>query len=78
MIAAAPDLLLLLVGGGQYDSVAFLESWIFMILALPLMRQLSRRIMGSFGMWWRLPTALVGKIARVQARCIQPLRIRSR
>lgn len=64
LIASIPDLLLLLIGSGIYSPLAVLGSWLFLIIAVPVFRQVARGLMSRLGMW-RIRTALVGDTSRM-------------
>lgn len=59
LIAAIPDFFFVMLSGGVDSKAAFVESWVFLLVAIPMGRQLARVLMDQLGIW-RTPTALVG------------------
>lgn len=59
IIAAIPDLFFVLLSGGVDSKIAFVESWGFLLIAIPTGRQLVRVFLARLGVW-HTPTALVG------------------
>jgi Undecaprenyl-phosphate galactose phosphotransferase WbaP len=58
IIASLPCFLILVALPGQYSSSASIASWIFLLFAVPCLRQLARVAMTYAGIW-RLPAALI-------------------
>jgi Undecaprenyl-phosphate galactose phosphotransferase WbaP len=65
LLASLPCLLLLVVDRGLYSSTVVVFSWAFVILAVPLLRQVTRWLLSKFSYWW-LPTALIGDGERLR------------
>jgi Undecaprenyl-phosphate galactose phosphotransferase WbaP len=59
IIASLPDIFFLLAGGGQYSVFALVGTWVFLIVAIPVMRQVSRAAMSQLGLW-QMPSMLIG------------------
>jgi undecaprenyl-phosphate galactose phosphotransferase len=62
-IASIPDVLLLIVSKEHYSSFAIIMTWVFLIVAVPMLRQLARVAMSAIGVW-HIPSAFVGDSAR--------------
>jgi len=63
IIASIPDFILLGVGQGHYSSFAILTTWPFLVVAVPVFRQLARVAMSAIGVW-QVRSALVGDSER--------------
>ena len=59
LIASVPDILMVKLGGGIYSIFPAICSWLFVLAAVPLLRQLVRAIMRGAGIW-NIPTAIFG------------------
>ena len=69
IVASVPDLLLMLFGIRIYSVSAILSSWLFLLFAVPVYRQLARLVLRKAGLW-TIPAALIGepqKLSRIQA-----------
>ncbi len=64
VIASIPDLFFLAIGRNLYSPFAVIGSWLFLIFAVPVFRQVARNMMSRLGMW-RIRTALVGDGSRI-------------
>jgi undecaprenyl-phosphate galactose phosphotransferase len=58
-LAAIPDILLVTLLGKSNLYLPLAASWLFLLPAIPIYRQLMRRLLGVVGLW-NLPTALIG------------------
>lgn len=65
MCCAAPALIIAVALPGQYSVFAELGSWLFLLVAIPTIRQGARIAMDRFGMW-RAPTALISCSTRLR------------
>lgn len=63
-IAALPDLFLTSLNFRVFAVANIVASWIFLIVAIPLGRQLARKLLAKAGVWY-IPTALIGSSARI-------------
>jgi undecaprenyl-phosphate galactose phosphotransferase len=68
IIAAIPDVLMLLIGRGLYSSSHLMASWLFLIVAIPTFRQGARILMSRVGIW-QIPTAIIGVGPRTSEIC---------
>ncbi|MGA7675023.1 MAG: undecaprenyl-phosphate galactose phosphotransferase WbaP [Rhizomicrobium sp.] len=59
LFASTPCLLLLIFSNGGYSASAIIGSWAFVIVAVPALRQIARRLLSLISVW-QVPTALVG------------------
>ena len=69
IVASVPDLLLMLLGIGIYSVSAIVSSWLFLLFAVPVYRQLARLMLRKAGLW-TIPAALIGepqKLTRIHA-----------
>ena len=61
--------MLMLLGIRIYSVSAILSSWLFLLFAVPVYRQLARLVLRKAGLW-TIPVALIGesqKLARIHA-----------
>jgi undecaprenyl-phosphate galactose phosphotransferase len=63
LFAAMPCLFIVMVLPTHYSASAEVETWIFLLFAIPMFRHGARLLLDRFGMW-RLPTALIASAAR--------------
>jgi len=66
IVTSIPCLLIIALTKDQYSTFAVLGSWIFLLAAVPLMRQLARVVLSHTG-FWLLPTALIATGPRAHA-----------
>lgn len=60
LVASLPDFLVLILASGlHYSATRMLLSWIFLLVSVPLLRQLARIVMAQAGIW-HIPTAMIG------------------
>lgn len=59
LITSLPDLAMLLLGKGVYETAPVLSSWVLLLFLVPAMRQAMRIVMSRTGIW-QIPTAMVG------------------
>ncbi|HEX3756735.1 MAG TPA: undecaprenyl-phosphate galactose phosphotransferase WbaP [Rhizomicrobium sp.] len=59
LIASIPDIVMLAVGGGMYAPAPVIGSWLFLIVTVPVLRQMARKLMTRLGIW-QIPTAMIG------------------
>jgi undecaprenyl-phosphate galactose phosphotransferase len=64
-IVASPDLVMLLLKPARYSVTAAVASWVFLIIAIPVMRQGVRAVLARLGLWQRR-TALIGNGAAAE------------
>jgi undecaprenyl-phosphate galactose phosphotransferase len=65
LVASVPDVAFFILSMGQYPFFLLFGTWAFMIVMLPVARQLTRMIMPRIGLWL-VPTALVGSIEHLE------------
>jgi undecaprenyl-phosphate galactose phosphotransferase len=58
LITAVPDLIVLGIGWTRYGAFSVLGTWLFLLVAVPTLRQGARAMLSRIGMW-RTPTALI-------------------
>jgi undecaprenyl-phosphate galactose phosphotransferase len=59
MVTAIPDVAMLFLAHGHFAVGHVLACWLFLIFALPVMRQGSRILMSFLGVW-QIPTVMIG------------------
>lgn len=60
LITSLPDFMVLsLASGLHYSATRMLLSWLFLLAAVPLLRQMARVVMSWAGIW-QIPTAIIG------------------
>jgi Undecaprenyl-phosphate galactose phosphotransferase WbaP len=59
LVIALPDLIAVTLSRTQYSLSGVVESWVFLLLAIPTMRQGARAALARMGLWQRC-TALIG------------------
>ena len=64
IVASVPDILITLLGHAVYDVSVVILSWLFLLLAVPLYRQLARAVLRKAGIW-SIPAALIGEVENV-------------
>ena len=64
IVASVPDILITLLGHAVYDVSVVILSWLFLLFAVPLYRQLARAVLRKAGIW-SIPAALIGEVDNV-------------
>ena len=64
-IVAAPDSIIYILVGGTRWAWSIIGCWIFLFLAVPILRQCTRLLLTKLGLW-KLPTALLGNSANAR------------
>jgi undecaprenyl-phosphate galactose phosphotransferase len=59
LVACIPEISLSVLGDQFYSLTPIILSWAFLIVTLPMMRQLSRAVMSRLHIW-QIPTAIIG------------------
>ncbi|HWY61232.1 MAG TPA: undecaprenyl-phosphate galactose phosphotransferase WbaP [Rhizomicrobium sp.] len=63
MVTAIPDVAMLFLARGHFDILHVLAGWLFLIFAVPVMRQGARMLLSLPG-FWQIPTVMIGAGAR--------------
>lgn len=58
-IVAVPDFVLIVLKPARFEVAGAVGSWIFLVFAIPMLRQTARMVLASLGVWQRR-TALIG------------------
>jgi Undecaprenyl-phosphate galactose phosphotransferase WbaP len=59
LVTAVPDVGMLFLARGHFDIAHVLMSWLFLIFAVPVMRQGARLLLSLLGLW-QIPTVMIG------------------
>lgn len=59
LVTAIPDVSMLFLARGHFDIMHVLGGWLFLIFAVPVMRQVARVLLSLLGLW-QLPTVMIG------------------
>jgi undecaprenyl-phosphate galactose phosphotransferase len=63
MVTALPDVAMLFLARGHFAVAHVLASWLFLLFAVPVLRQGARVLMSLLGIW-QIPTVMIGAGAR--------------
>jgi undecaprenyl-phosphate galactose phosphotransferase len=59
LVTALPDVAMLFLARGHFDVLHVLGGWLFLIFAVPVMRQGARVLLSQLGIW-QIPTVMIG------------------
>ena len=59
LVTAVPDVGMLFLARGHFDILHVLGGWLFLIFAVPVMRQGARVLLSQLGIW-QIPTVMIG------------------